>query len=93
MKFKIVKTKPGWWYNDYVGEEFEITEFAYHKDGANHPLKIETLEQLQENLNEYPNLHMHTSRDPKGNYYGQIFGGGPYWEIHLENTNYQELIS
>jgi hypothetical protein len=32
---------------------------------------------------------MHTSRDLNGSFYGPIFGGGPYWQIHLENTNWK----
>jgi hypothetical protein len=95
MKLKIIKPnkEKGWWYEDCIGEEFEITDFAYYNGGANHPLETpKNLKELKEYVEKYgKNLHMHTSRDPNGSYYGSVKGGGPFWEIHLENTNWKIL--
>jgi len=92
IRLKILKAKKSWWYSDHIGEEFVISEFAYHRNGANHPLNIKNFKELLENVKIYGNsLHMHTSRDPNGSYYGPIKGGGPYWEIELDDTNWKML--
>lgn len=92
IKLKIIQKnkEKGWWYDDHIGEEFEIANFAYYNGGANHPLEIKNFKELKECVDKYgKNLHMHTSRDHNGSYYGSIKGGGPFWEIHLENTNWK----
>lgn len=90
MKFKIIKAnKEGWWYNNHIGEEFEITAFSYYKNGANHKLEIKNLKQFQKALNKYgPDFHINTS----GTYYGPIYGGSSSWQILIEDTNYKELL-
>ena len=92
LKIIIIKAKVKcWWYNNYVGKEIEVTEFAYW-NGARYPLNIKNFKELIETVNIYgENLTLHTSRDPNGSYYGSVKGGGPYWQIHLENTNWKML--
>jgi hypothetical protein len=91
MKLKIIRENKnvGMWYNSHIGEEFEITEFKLTKDDGNHLLKIENLEQLRNTFDKYgSNFSLHASRDPHGTYYGTIKGGGPYWQINVEDTDY-----
>ena len=87
IKLKIIKPnkESGWWYNNHIGEKFEITEFAYYKNGANHSLNhiIKNIEDIQKCIGKYGNVHIHTLFKSKEY-------DGPH-QIHLENTNWKIL--
>ncbi len=78
MKLKIIKARESWWYSMFVGKEFEII-VGYYKNGYNHTLKFDSLEQLQENINRYGGTNLYYFTDS-------------LLRIHLENTNYKQLI-
>ncbi len=39
MKLKIIKANNLWWYNKFLGKEFDVLVFGYYKNGYNHKQK------------------------------------------------------
>jgi len=60
MKIKVIKAhKPGWWYNDYIGYEFEVVDFSYYKSGRNIKLNINNDYEYREAEKLHGDINIH----------------------------------
>ena len=72
------------WYNKHIGEEVKITEFAYYSNGQNYSLNgdIKNIQDILTCVKKYGPLNLHARR----------LNHSDWFQIHLEDTNYKQLI-
>lgn len=88
MKIKIVQPNPEpWWYNSYIGCEFEVKRFSHYKGGT-HTLTISNSEEFWRAMNTYGNISIHV--DPPSNlgYSGEC---QIYWQHTDLNVRYMRF--